>query len=67
MFFDPKILKTKTFWTGVVAIVGGIGMIVQGHTVEGIQTCILGILAITGRDAVCKILGDSSVSEPEKR
>lgn len=46
--------KTKTFWTGLGTVVTGIGMIVMGDKVTGIQTVILGVLAITGRDAIVK-------------
>ncbi len=48
-------LKTKTFWSGIASIATGAGLIFSGEKSEGIQLIILGVLAITGRDAIRKI------------
>lgn len=50
-----NLFKTKTFWGGVAAIASGVGFIVAGDVVSGVQTIIGGLLAITGRDAILKI------------
>ena len=47
-------LTTKTFWTGVAAVATGIGLIYAGDQASGIQTIIMGLLAIAGRDALSK-------------
>ena len=49
-----SLLRTKTFWGGVVSVVSGIGLIVQGETSEGVQLIAGGVLAIFIRDAVRK-------------
>lgn len=46
--------KSKTFWTGMAAIVTGVGLIVMGNVPEGIQTIGGGIVAIFIRDAISK-------------
>ncbi len=50
-----KLWKTKTFWGGLGTIVTGAGMIALGNKIEGVQTIIVGVLAIFGRDAVSKL------------
>jgi hypothetical protein len=49
-----KLLRTKTFWVGVAGILSGISMIMAGQQEQGIQAIIIGLLAITGRDALLK-------------
>jgi len=49
-----KLLRTKTFWVGMAGILSGITMLATGQQEQGIQTIIIGILAITGRDALLK-------------
>lgn len=48
--------KTKTFWGALATIATGIGLYVTGNKAEGIQTIIIGVLAIFGRDALTKIV-----------
>lgn len=47
--------KSKTFWGGLVGIVGGVGLIVQGAVAEGTAVIWSGIMAIFVRDAITKI------------
>lgn len=49
------LLKTKTFWGGLASVLTGVGLIVAGDVGTGIEAVILGVLAITGRDAVRKL------------
>ena len=49
-----ELLKTKTFWVGILSILGGVVSIAFDETSAGIEAIILGLLAITGRDAVRK-------------
>ena len=49
-----KTLTTKTFWGGVASIATGVGLIVTGEVVEGLQLIGTGIIAIFLRDAVTK-------------
>ena len=46
--------KTKTFWTGMVGVITGVGLIVQGDIANGAMTTIMSLLAIFGRDAISK-------------
>ena len=48
-------LKSKTFWGGIVGIVGGIGLCVQGAVTEGVAVIWGGLMAIFVRDAITKI------------
>lgn len=52
-----KLLETKTFWVGLAAIFAGIGAYYGGEMsfAEMLQTTVLGVLGITGRDAVRKL------------
>lgn len=50
-----KLIRTKTFWAGVASICAGVAMILHGQQEQGAQTIILGVLAITGRDALAKM------------
>lgn len=55
--FNKNTLKSKTFWTGIASVVTGIGLIVSGDVANGATTVVLGLLAITGRDAISKVQG----------
>lgn len=50
-----ELIKTKTFWTGIGAIITGISIIcTTGDVTTGIQTIVGGIMAIVLRDAIAK-------------
>ena len=55
-----NLFKTKTFWVGVGSIVAGVGLCITGDFASGIQTIILGMVSITGRDAVQKMSNKSA-------
>ncbi|MFA5187182.1 MAG: hypothetical protein WC551_11955 [Patescibacteria group bacterium] len=48
----PALMKTKTFWTGLTAIVAGAGMCYLGDKERGIQTILGGLAVIFLRDGV---------------
>jgi hypothetical protein len=50
-----KILKTKTFWVGLVTILFGGVQVAGGNQDSGIQTILIGFAIITGRQAISKI------------
>lgn len=50
-----RLVKTKTFWTSVAGIFGGVGLVVTGETGSGVTAIIAGLLGITGRDALTKL------------
>jgi hypothetical protein len=56
-----NLLKTKTFWGGIAAIVTGVGLIYTGNVPEGINAVATGLLAIFVRDGVRK----SNTSMPQ--
>jgi hypothetical protein len=58
-----KIIKTKTFWGGLTSIVTGIGIVVCGDKITGVQTIILGVLAIFARDAIAKVASADSTGK----
>lgn len=50
---NKEVFKTKTFWGGLTSIVTGLTMIfTTGDIVNGSTQIVIGILAITGRDAL---------------
>lgn len=53
---DQSMLKSKTFWTGIISIVGAVGGVVTGTlpVAAGIQTGITALLAIFIRDGIAK-------------
>lgn len=57
MDFIKRNLGKKTFWAGLAAVASGLGMIVNGEVPTGVQTVILGIGLVTGRDAITKLEG----------
>lgn len=59
-----ELLKSKTFWTGIVAIVTGVGIVVQAMTsgnastteyASGAQMIITGLVAIFVKSAIVKV------------
>lgn len=50
-----NLVKTKTFWGGLVAIVTGIGMCATGNIPEGTNAIVTGIVAIFLRDGLVGI------------
>ena len=50
-----KMLKSKSFWTGVSAVVGGVFLISQGETEKGVGAIIGGLSVIFVRDAIGKV------------
>lgn len=53
---DKKTLQSKTFWLGVMGIIGGIVLLSNGHTKEGIESIVAGLAMITARDAITKAI-----------
>lgn len=51
---NSQTFKTKTFWAGLISVISGIGLAVQGDIASGAQTALMGLLAICGRDAITK-------------
>ena len=53
---DTEIFKTKTFWGGITAIIGGVSCYLTGGCtpVEAAQTVLAGILAIFLRQGIEK-------------
>lgn len=49
-----SLLKSKTFWTGVGAVVIGTGMIIQGDNDQGVQTILAGLAMIFLRHSISK-------------
>ena len=49
-----ELIKTKTFWVGVIAILGGIVEIVFDGWDMGLEKVLLGAGLITGRNAIGK-------------
>ena len=49
-----RLIKTKTFWTGLAGILGGVGLIVTGNPTEGIGAILVSIQTINLRDALAK-------------
>lgn len=47
-------VRSKTFWSGVIGIVAGVGLIAQGMTKEGIEAIVAGVVAIFLRDGIEK-------------
>ena len=49
-----NLLKTKTFWGGLAAVLTGVGLIVAGDTPTGIMTILGGVQSIFIRSAISK-------------
>ena len=56
------LLKTKTFWGGLAAVLTGVGLVVAGDVPQGINAIATGLLAIFVRDGLRKV----EESEQEK-
>ena len=51
------LLKTKSFWVGLVTVGAGIFFYVKGGDVSlGTQLVLIGLAIITGRDAIEKLI-----------
>lgn len=49
------LLRSKTVWGGVVAVVTGVGLLIAGEIPNGINAIYTGLLAIFIRDGIRKI------------
>jgi len=45
-------IKTKSFWTGILTICGGMAMILNGDTTNGFQTIAIGASTVFIRQAI---------------
>lgn len=54
--FHLSTLKTKTFWTGLASIGAGAYLCYTGNVQTGAPMIATGAIAVTGRDALTKIL-----------
>lgn len=50
-----KLLKSKTFWTGVITVLFGVSQIANNMQDQGIQTILMGAAIIFGRNAINKV------------
>ena len=51
-----KVLVTsKTFWSGIIGIITGVGMLYHGNTSTGVQTVVMSVIGICLRDAVSNL------------
>ena len=53
------LIRSKTFWAGIAGMVAAIGGVATGEmsVAQGIQTALIAVLGVFGRDAVAKIEG----------
>lgn len=49
-----NLLKTKSFWTGIAGVAGGVALIVTGNTAEGVAAIMIAIQSINLRSAISK-------------
>lgn len=49
-----ELLKSKTFYTGAAAIIGGIALIITGDRDSGLQLIATGLAAVFLRDGINK-------------
>lgn len=54
--FSKNLLKTKTFWVGIATIGFGAYQFIMGDQKQGVDTILIGLAMITGRDALAKIV-----------
>jgi hypothetical protein len=54
--FHLSTLKTKTFWTGLASVGAGAYLCYTGQVTTGAPMIATGAAAITGRDAVTKLI-----------
>ena len=54
-----ELIRSKTFWAGVAGLIAAVGGVATGEmsTAQGIQTALIAVLGVFGRDAVSKIEG----------
>ena len=50
-----ELLKSKTFWTGIAGIIGGIALVLTDKVDQGTQLIFTGLAAIFLRDGINKI------------
>jgi hypothetical protein len=50
-----SLIRTKTFWGGLAAIVTGVGLILGGELPQGLNAIATGLMAILVRDGVRKL------------
>lgn len=53
-------LKSKTFWTGVLTVCGGVAMLLNGDQATGFQTILGGLGMIFTRHAIEKVISQNS-------
>lgn len=49
-----ELLKSKTFWTGIASVIGGVALILTGDKDTGLQMVSAGLLAIFLRNGMNK-------------
>lgn len=49
-----EMIRSKTFWTGIGSVVGGVLTVIEGNQQAGIQLIIGGLGMIFLRDAIAK-------------
>lgn len=54
--FHLSTLKTKTFWTGLASIAAGAYLCYLGKVDTGLPLIATGSIAVTGRDAISKLI-----------
>lgn len=52
---SKKLLKSKTFWTGLTSVAGGIIICCTGNVPAGIPAIIFGLNSIFTRNAIAKV------------
>jgi hypothetical protein len=60
--FHPNTFKTKTFFTSLATIAAGAALCYTGNVAPGAPMIAGGLLAITGRDALSKLLASMAVN-----
>lgn len=53
---DLSTFKTKTFWTGLATVLAGAYLCYIGKVDSGLELLATGSIAITGRDAISKLI-----------
>lgn len=54
--FHLSTLKTKTFWTGLASVGAGAYLCYTGQVASGAPMVATGLVAVTGRDALTKLI-----------
>jgi len=47
-----KLIKSKTFWTGVATVVSGVVFVINGQVETGVQTVAAGLAMVFLRNAI---------------